>query len=174
MGRSGSLLRPLLAAATSFVIANAASAAPAPDSATLVRLQAAADSSWRVRLTTNRATYLLVAPRIEASGVVVERRDSPPALVTIGSPSQPEKRIPWAEIERIDSERSAAGRGALRGALTGAAIGGVLMLAMDPTFGSEEADGLWPFFALGVSTASGGLIGALMGLGSGSPTLIYP
>lgn len=159
-------------AISALAVAAFAHAAEPPDSATVIRLQSAADSAWRVRVVTNRATYLLIAPRMDAQGVTISKQDNPPALITPRDFQPTEKRVAWAEVERLDTERSAVGRGALRGVLAGAAIGGLAVLTSDSD--SEWSGSGWTILSITLSALLGGGIGALMGFGTGISSPLYP
>jgi hypothetical protein len=165
------------AAALVPLLALAASAAPSlavapPDSMHLVRLQAACDSAWRVRVTGSQAVYELTRPQVGERGIQLHHEDRPPALVTFGEPAPSGRWLAWSDIERIETQRSAAGRGALIGFTLGAVVGGLTVAASGPDL-AEEGDNV-VLFAATVFTLACGTVGLLLGLANGVNTPLYP
>jgi hypothetical protein len=153
-------------------LAPRARAATPPDSAQLAHLQAACSSAWRVRLIATRATYLLARPSLSAGGVSITRRVGRPALFTIGDLRDPERRIRWADVERLDAGSSAIGRGAMMGAVFGALVGTVVVSSHGPDL-ADSGDHVILFaavlFGLGSTT-----LGALLGAANPHLRPLYP
>lgn len=151
------LVRALIGVALLAALAGPAPAAPAPDSLTALRLQSAANAAWRVKLTTTRATYLLEAPRLDLAGVTVARPDRPLFGAGVGV----ERRVSWSEIERLEVQRPARGRGFARGALIGLGVGLVAALAsadaLNESNPSAAATVLIPIGAASCALIGGGI-----------------
>ena len=153
-------------------LAGVAGAVAAPDPALLARLQAACDSAWRVRLTGRRATYLVRRPSVDSSGLSWTSGSGRAAIVTAGDAREPEKRLAWSEIERLDAARSRAGRGALVGAVVGAVTGAALVAANGPDL-TDANDNIVTGFAV-LLTASTTVLGALLGFAYPAVHPLYP
>jgi hypothetical protein len=114
-----------------------------------------------VRITGDRSVRVARRPTVDAGGIVIAPGGRQ-AFVMLGDPHAAETRIPWAEIERIDAERSTAIRATVLGFALGAAIGGTMLALTGPDlFESGDHAGV----GLAVATAAAGAgIGLLVGL----------
>jgi len=150
----------LAAVFASAATAAAVHAAPAPDSAQLARLQQLARSPVTLQVTTDRGTFLLSDPRIDAGGLATFRDRA----AMFGPPdARSLRRVRWDEIEHLDVKKGDAAAGALRGGLVGALVGfgaGYLALsAMDATQGDGAV--IVPVLASGSGALLGSIVGAL-------------
>lgn len=141
-----------------------------PDPQSLLRIRALTDSADRVRVTTRRATYVVLEPRIDFEGITVAYGDHPAALFGPGVGGQPERRVKWAEIERVDAERTTVARGALWGAVIALGVTAAGLAITRPDFRGEE--GL-AYLSLFVAPPLGAIAGAVAG-GSSVAYRIYP
>lgn len=147
-----------------------AEASRPPDLQSLLRVQALADSADRVRITTRRSTYVVLEPRIDFEGITVAYRDQPAALFGPDVGGQPEKRVKWEDIERVDAERITVARGAVWGALIALGVTAAGLAITRPDFRGEE--GL-AYLGLFVAPPVGAIVGAVAG-GSSVAYRIYP
>ncbi len=131
----------------------------APSQGTLTSLRAASDSSDVIRVTTRNSHYELRRPGFDSLGVHHAIGMHRPALVVVGAIPTEDRRIPWAEIERIDSGQLHASRSLLIGMVLGTAIGGTLVLVEGPDIAEDGDHGVALF---GVSIALIGLLGGLL------------
>ncbi len=168
VSRAGSIL-PLAVLAW---IASPVGALSPPDAARLSRLQSACEAAWQVRVTTERSMVLAHRPTVDSDGLVIPRPPGRPALVTIGDPRSPERRIPWAQIQRVEAERSTLIRGTITGFLAGAVVGGVFLATGGPDL-FEEGDNGTVGLAF-VTTLGGAGIGMLVGMTHPDLRRLYP
>lgn len=162
-----------LASIVALITAHPAWAVAPPDSARLVQLRAACDSARRVRVIGTRATYTIQHPRIDSTGVQIERHDEREAMIVLGTPDpNPIRMLAWSEIERVDTEGSATRKGALTGLAIGAGIGLGLLAVTGSDLASPE-DNYFVFVAT-LSALSCGAIGLVIGLANGTATPQYP
>lgn len=142
----------LLTVAAIAVLPRATIAVEAPDPATASRLQSAADAAWRLRLTTTQgSTRTLASPRIDVTGVTASGSRSP-------------RLVRWEEIQRLETQRPARGRGFAFGALIGLGVGLVATLAVADQFsGADPSAALIVLIPVGVGSSAliGGAIGAV-------------
>jgi hypothetical protein len=169
------VLRPavLLAGALAHLVswAELAVAAPAPDSAAMTRIQSACDAAKRVRITTEHGIQEATRPAVDAGGVIL-RAAGRPALLTVGEVRDPDRRIPWSDVVKLESERTRAAQGALLfGTLV--LIPTAVSIATHGPDAFEAGDNVGIWFSAAAVLAGVGL-GAL--IGATQPTLhrIYP
>lgn len=162
-----------LATALAFALAPACAWAvgmPSPDR--LARLQASCDSVGRVRVVTRRASFEVTHPSLNSNGVRVSPLRGRAALVTIGDAHEPERRIPWDEVERMDVGTPHMWRGGLIGLGIGAGLGGSLVAASGPDL-EREGDGVVAWFAVALALTTG-VVGLLVGASSIHWVALYP
>ncbi len=146
-------------------------AAPVPDDARLPSLQAACDSVGHLRVTTTRREFEASRLELTADAVLIPPLPGRPALITVGDPRDPSRRIPWADVERIDSSRSHTVRSTLIGALVGGVIGGALVAQGPDIF--EKGDNARVGLAVLLTAATAG-VGMLHGMTHPEMHPIYP
>lgn len=95
-------------------------------------LQDACDAAARLRVTTNHGTFESSRLILEHDAVVIPPPPGRVALVTIGDPREPARRIPWPSVLRIESERSHTVRDAAIAGLVGLAAGALLVQTRGP------------------------------------------
>jgi hypothetical protein len=148
-----------------------AAAAP-PDSAACVTLQARCDAAKLVRVTTARASLLTRGPRVEPEGLELLPPAGRPAVIVVGDPRPKPRLLPWAEIQRVDSERSRGARYAAYGLVFGATAGAGYVARNGPDLfekGDNGAVGLAMIVALGACAA-----GMLIGMTHPEVHTLYP
>ena len=136
-----------------------ANAMDVPSQGTLSSLRAASDSSDLIRVTTQRSRYELRRPAIDSLGVHHAVGLYRPALFVVGAIPSEDRRIPWADIERIDAGQMHLSRSLLVGMVVGTAIGGTLVLANGPDI-AERGDGGVAFVGAGIAALC--LLGGLL------------
>jgi hypothetical protein len=152
--------------------AGPAHAVAPPDSAQLGTLRSAIASGALIGISTSRYELLRRRVTVDERFITV-RTQGRAAVVLSGAPeSGIERRIPWADIERVNEVRSRAGRGLLIGALVGGALGGALVAFNGPDM-FEKGDGAAVAYAvlLTSATATAGLVS---GLANPSRHSLYP
>jgi len=149
-----------------------AGALPVPDAALMASLQRACDHSQSVRVRTARTGFEVNRPTLDSNGVRVSRAPSRAALITIGEVREVERRIPWADVVRVETGHTRGGRWALFGALGGGIAGGVLVSTYGPDIAEEGDNGIVYFGTL--LTLIGGGLGLLLGLSSPQWQPLYP
>jgi hypothetical protein len=111
--------------ASSLAWPGGAHAAPAPDPARFAELRTAAAEWNRCRVFTARRTHEFMRLRADTLGVLLSPEPRRPAIIVSASVRAEEpKRIPWAEIERIEGARSHVIKGTVEGLLVGGILGG--------------------------------------------------
>jgi hypothetical protein len=138
---------------------------PVNGSPSLGALQSKLSQARSVRVVGDTATWVLRDVRLDSSGVVSARWGpgavSRPSLFLAGQawPPPPPRLIPWADIARIETGSTHAGRDALRGLVIGALMGAVVWRTI-PT-GEDGGPGPAPLI-IGVPAAAGLFLGALV------------
>jgi hypothetical protein len=152
--------------------AGPARAVEPPDSARLLELKAACDTAWQVRLVGRRAVFATKRPSLDAGGITLMRSSGPPALLTVGHFREPARRIPWAEIERVQSERPSALRGATMGLFVGMGLAVVMRASIGPDLFERGDNGsIWFAGALVLGFTG---IGFLVGASNPTVHTLYP
>lgn len=138
----------------------AAMPAPAPDA--LAAWQATCDSSGRVRVVTRAREFHSDRVALDSAGVRLLGPSGRAALFVIGEPQPDERRLAWADVERIDrAAGTSAGRGLITGAIIGGVTGGALVASFGPDIAESGDHGVAGLAVLlGVTTS---LIGFLLG-----------
>jgi hypothetical protein len=126
---------------------------PAPSPLPLVDLIRAAEGR-DVRLLVNGENIVVARARISAAGIAL----GPDALR--GASAIPHPPYGWERIDRIQTRRSSALRGALVGTLLSVAVAGVAMSA------STNSEGLGLQVIVPLEIAAGAVVGALLGAGA--------
>jgi len=152
-------------------------AGPAPDSARMAALHAAAAEWNAYRIVTRRTRIDLHELRADAGGILLREAQKRPAVVTLPGYVDEPRRIPWAEIERIDGKRT---RFSANRTVEGMVIGG--LVGVGAAFGvasrvgdhvGDSAAGLAIFGLIPSGILVGGAIGATVGT-STKWTPLYP
>lgn len=161
-------------AALVMIVPGIACAIAPPDSLTRLRLQSSCDSARQVRIVTRTATRVLHRVELRADGIRVDHPGGRPALVVLNDPgpSEPERILPWSEVESLSLARPRAARGLLVGALIGGAVGAGAVATLGPNL-SEPDDHFVVVVAAAAGLGMAGL-GALIGFVHPEWRPLYP
>ena len=135
------------------------------ESSSLGALKSKLSQARSVRVVGDTAAWVLRDVQLDSSGVVSARwgpgAASRPSLFLSDEarPKPPPRLIPWADIARIETGSTHAGRDALKGLVVGGLIG-ALIWKIIPT-GEDGGPGPAPLI-IGVPAAAGGFLGALV------------
>jgi hypothetical protein len=173
-GRSLPALASLLVASGVFAAGVGSSrAAAVPDTARLAELRAACIVAPSVHVTSTEGVIFMVRrPALDTDGVEVTHHGGRLALIPIGGATEPGRRLRWDQIEKLDSERSRAVRGALIGFALGGGFGGIL-LGVNGRDLAEEGDSGVAQFAILV-TIGATLLGLVLGANHPDIHRLYP
>ena len=141
-----------------------AMALAAPVGATQAAWQEACDSSSHLRVMTRTARFETSRLQLDSAGVRFGPRTGRAAFIVVGEVRAPERRIEWAEVERIDrAHGSSIGRGAVTGLLIGGVLSGMTYAATASAFTVNDRGTLLTFASAftAVCVATGALFGAL-------------
>jgi hypothetical protein len=173
LGRRRFVWGAISVAALAVSSAGVAHAVTPPDSAQLGALRSAVAAGALIGISTSRYELLRRRVIVDESFLTVPGSQGRSALVMSGVPEAGvERRIPWADIERVNEVRPRGTRGFLIGALVGGAIGGAFVAANGPDM-FETGDGASVVYAvlLTGATASAGM---LLGLLNPARRPLYP
>jgi hypothetical protein len=170
--RSAAVLAGALTLVASPGASDLVAAAPAPEPEALPRVQAACDSARWLRVTTERGVFQASKLALESDAVLIPPPPGRVALVTVGDPREPARRIPWAGVQSIQSERSHTVRDALVAGAVGLALGTLLVQSTGPDrFTSSDNVNVALAAAMTVSFAG---VGMLYGMTHPDLHPIYP
>ena len=151
----------LAAALLSLGLVEPVRALPVPDSSQMLALHSAIDGGRPVRVRGHNAYWHVARPPLDASGIALTREQAYPALIPLGDPSEPVRRLSWSEIEGIDVGERHVTRGILTGLVVGAAVGSLIVRTYGPDI-AEDGDHV--LVALGgILAVGGGTLGLVVG-----------